>query len=76
MHITTTNRREAVAAAPTGTAPRPPRTFVQPVAEAVVNHAFLPSGDHADGLLPDVRTVVDIVFKDKYLIGKRKKAQH
>lgn len=26
-----------------------------------------------DGLLPDMREVVDIVFKDKYLIGKRKK---
>lgn len=55
---------------------RPPCTFVQPVAEAIVNHAFLPSGDHADGLLPDVRAVVDVVFKDKYLIGKRKNAQH
>ena len=63
----------SAAAATTRTAPRPPRTFVQPVAEAVVNHTFLASGDHADGLLPDVRAVVDIVLKDKYLIGKRKK---
>ena len=73
VHVTTTNRQEAAAAATTGTAPHSPRTFVQPVTEAVVNHTFLASGDHADGLLPDVRAVVDIVLKDKYLIGKRKK---
>lgn len=46
-------------------------TFVQPVTETVVDHAFLPSRHHTNGLLPDVCAVVDVVFKDKYLIGKR-----
>lgn len=47
-------------------------TFIQPVAEAVVNDALLPSRDDADGLLPDVCTVVDVVFKDKYLVREEK----
>lgn len=54
-------------------APHPPLTFVQPVAQAVVDHALLPSGDHADGLLPHMRTVVDVVLKDEDLVGKRRK---
>lgn len=45
-------------------------TFVQPVAEAVVDDVLLPRGDHADGLLPDVGAVVDVVLKDKYLFGR------
>lgn len=56
--------------APTARRPRP-LTFIQPIAEAVVDHALLPRGHHADGLLAHVRAVVDVVFKDKYLVWRK-----
>lgn len=45
-------------------------TFIQPVTEAIVDHALLTCRHHSDCLLPNVCTVVDVVLKDKYLIWK------
>lgn len=53
--------------------PIPCLTFIQPVTEAIVNDTLLPGGDHPNGLLSDMCTVVDIVFKDKYLCWTEEK---
>lgn len=70
MWLKTKEQTPPTARRPRPPPPTPPLTFVQPVAEAVEDHALLPRGHHADGLLADVRAVVDVVFKDKYLVWR------